>query len=186
MKALVFLAQNTHLETDRLLLRPMTVDDLRDYHEYTSNSELLRYDYPEHESIEESLESLVTWNLSQPLGRYGIELKADNRLIGNISLRVNAEEDTVAEIGYTLHPAYHAKGYATEAAQALLRLAQQIPTIKTVVGHVDNRNLASIRVLEKLGMELVSETDKINLRGENIISRKYEINVKDLNKEQTE
>lgn len=66
---LVYLAEHTHIETERLLLRPMIVGDLEDYHEYTSDADLLKYDYPEHPSLEESRYSLVVWNLSQPLGR---------------------------------------------------------------------------------------------------------------------
>ena len=100
-RALVYLAENPILETERLLLRPMTMDDLLDYHEYTSDGELLKYDYPEHQSIEESRESLVLYNLSAPLGRYGIELKSEGKLIGNISLRIDTEQET-AEIGYTV------------------------------------------------------------------------------------
>ena len=176
MKALVTLAYKTHLETRDLLLRPMTVADLEDYHAYTSNDALLRYDYPAHGSLEESLEALVTWNLSQPLGRYGIELKQTGRLIGNVSIRPDERAQT-AEIGYTLHPAYHGKGYATQAAHALLTLAQQMPTIQTLVGNVDSRNLASIRVLEKIGMTKVAESPKTNIRGEEIVSVRYEVGV---------
>lgn len=72
---LVALAKNKILYLEDFILRPLEINDLIDYHEITSDDETLKYDYPAHESLEESLQMLVVWNLSQPLGRYGIELK---------------------------------------------------------------------------------------------------------------
>lgn len=129
---LVYLAEHTVLEIERLLLRPMTMADLEDYHEYTSDAELLKYDYPAHKSLAESRYSLVVWNISQPLGRYGIELKSEGKLIGNISLRLDEKAGRVA-LGYTVNARYHKQGYATEAATALRNLAKNLPGITTLV-----------------------------------------------------
>ena len=176
-KALVYLAENPILETERLLLRPMTMDDLLDYHEYTSDGELLKYDYPEHQSIEESRESLVLYNLSAPLGRYGIELKSEGKLIGNISLRIDTEQET-AEIGFTVNADYHRKGYATEAALALKELAQNMPGVKIFLAHTTKPNLASQGVLEKIGMTLMWEKEGLSLRREPTIRLRYESQLK--------
>lgn len=170
---LVYLAENRMIETERLLLRPMTMDDLQDYHEYTSDADLLKYDYPEHQSLEESRYSLVAYNLSQPLGRYGIELKSEGKLIGNISLRPDTEAKTV-EIGYTINSRYHKQGYATEAAAALQALAQDMPQIETFIAHTIKPNLASQRVLEKLGLDLVWEKEGLSLRGQPTVRLRYE------------
>lgn len=171
---LVYLAEHPVLETERLLLRPMSLADLEDYHEYSSDADLLKYDYPEHKSLEESRYGLVTWNLSQPLGRYGIELKSERKLIGNISLRPDPDQATV-EIGYTINGRYHQQGYATEAALALLKLAQNMPQVKTFIAHTTAPNRASQRVLEKLGMKQVWEKEGKSLRGEPVLRLRYEI-----------
>jgi RimJ/RimL family protein N-acetyltransferase len=60
--------------------------------------------------------------------------------------------DREAEVGYTFSPAYHGKGYATEAATALVDLAFSGLGAHRVIGHLDARNTASAAVLERLGM----------------------------------
>lgn len=166
------LAENSIVETERLTLRPMRFSDLNDYHEYTSDDELVKYDYIARKDIEESTESLMIYNLINPLGRYGIELKENGKLIGNYSLRI---VDNTVEIGYTLNRKYNGKGYGTEAALALKEIVLMIPEIKYFIGNVDSRNIASIRILEKLGMEKVEETRRVNTRNEDIISIRYEL-----------
>lgn len=171
---LVYLAEHRIIETDRLLLRPMTLEDLEDYHEYTSDADLLKYDYLEHKSLEESRYSLVVWNLSQPLGRYGIELKSEGKLIGNISLRLD-EENKTAEIGYTVNSRYHKQGYATEAATALRELVRDMPDTTILIATTIEPNLASQRVLEKLGMTCVSKEAGLTLRGQATIRLRYQL-----------
>ena len=74
MSVLVALAQYPKIETARLILRPMTKDDLDDYHAFTSNDDHLRYAFFPHRSMEESWEGLVLYNLKEPIGKYGIVL----------------------------------------------------------------------------------------------------------------
>ncbi|GGE23203.1 GNAT family N-acetyltransferase [Streptococcus himalayensis] len=175
VKPLVALAQNTHIETERLLLRPMTVADLEDYHAFTSDDKLLKYNYHAHKDKRESLEGLVMYNMASPLGRYAIELKETQRMIGNIVLYLNEEQD-VASIGYTLHAAYHHRGYATEAALALKDLVWEIAAIKTLVAHCDSRNTASEKVMKRIGMTFVkARKGATNLRGEVVTMLDYEI-----------
>ncbi len=56
------------------------------------------------------------------------------------------------EIGYTFNPAYHGRGLATETALALLRLGFEGLGLHRITGHLDARNTASARVLERAGM----------------------------------
>lgn len=174
---LVCLAEHNVLETERLILRPMTMADLADYHEYTSDADLLKYDYPAHKSLDESRYSLVVWNLSQPLGRYGIELKSEGKLIGNISLRLD-EEAGKAELGYTVNARYHKQGYATEAATALRDLAKNLPGITTLAAQTLEDNRASQRVLEKLGMTCLNRQIKNSLQGQPAVRLLYQLKLK--------
>lgn len=174
---LVYLAEHTVLETERLLLRPMTMADLEDYHEYTSDAELLKYDYPAHKSLAESRYSLVVWNLRQPLGRYGIELKSESKLIGNISLRLD-EAAGRAELGYTVNARYHNQGYATEAAACLRDLVREMPDVQVLSAQTLEANRASQRVLEKLGMTCVNRQTRQSLQGQPAVHLDYEMKVK--------
>ena len=63
-----------------------------------------------------------------------------------------SREHAVAEIGYIVHPDHAGHGYATEATRPLLAVAFDALGLHRVIGRVEPRNIASARVLEKLGM----------------------------------
>lgn len=81
-----------------------------------------------------------------------VEPLATGRLVGHVSLSVGPPEHRQGEIGFLLHPDHQGHGYATEAAGAMLALAFETYGLHRVVGRLEARNVASARVLEKLGM----------------------------------
>lgn len=149
-QALIF-AENQFLETERLSLRPVTLEDAEDMYEYASDDETTTYVFETHTSLEDTRENLAKYFLSKPLGNYGIILKETNKLIGTIDLRAD-ETHRKAEMGYTLNKAYWGLGYTTEAAAGLLALAFNVLDLIRVEAKHDSRNLASGRVMAKLGM----------------------------------
>ena len=86
-------------------------------------------------------------------------------LVGDCTLRARGEQPGTTELGYSLAPAWHRHGYATEAAGALCAWALALPTIARVVAITDARNRASIAVLERLGMARIAEVET-KVRGE--------------------
>ena len=82
-----------------------------------------------------------------------VELRATGELIGDVMLMVDAEHRQ-GEIGFILHPDHQGHGYATEAARAMLAIAFDDYGLHRVCGRLESRNVASARVLEKLGMRL--------------------------------
>lgn len=178
MLPLFELAKHPILETERLILRPMTKDDLEDYHAFTSDDDNLRYAFYPHTSMEDSWQGLVLYNLKEPIGKYGIVEKQSNRLIGNINFKPTDREDTL-EIGYTLHQDYAGQGYMTEAASALKALAIDLPGISYLTAVTNHENLASKAVLEKIGMTFIEQYSDKSLRGQDILSDSYQIKVKD-------
>ncbi|MFD1901492.1 GNAT family N-acetyltransferase [Enterococcus termitis] len=146
-------AQNQRLETERLILRPVTLEDAKAMYEYASDEETVTYVFPLHQSIKDTRESIANYFLTAPLGKYGIEEKESGQFIGTIDLRVE-EQHSNGEIGYTLNKNYWGKGYIPEAAKALLRLGfEELKLIRICAVHdIDNPN--SGRVMEKIGMKV--------------------------------
>ena len=76
----------------------------------------------------------------------------DGTLVGDLVVMLhNAEHDTV-EVGWIFNPAYGGHGYATEAVRALLDLVFTGLQARRAVARVDERNVASWRLCERIGM----------------------------------
>jgi RimJ/RimL family protein N-acetyltransferase len=82
----------------------------------------------------------------------GIELAESRELIGDVMLHWASAEHRSGEIGYVLSPDHSGRGYATEAAHRLLHLAFDDLGLHRVMARVDAENLASARLLTRLGM----------------------------------
>jgi RimJ/RimL family protein N-acetyltransferase len=77
--------------------------------------------------------------------------KMDNMLIGTCGFPGPPDTDGVAEIAYGISPAYQRRGYATEAAKALIQFAAKDSRVKTIRAHTLAETNASTRVLQKCG-----------------------------------
>jgi RimJ/RimL family protein N-acetyltransferase len=73
-------------------------------------------------------------------------------MIGGCILHWASREHGLGEIGFVLHPDHHGHGYATEATRPLLEFGFATVGLHRIIGRLEARNLASARVLEKLGM----------------------------------
>jgi RimJ/RimL family protein N-acetyltransferase len=73
-------------------------------------------------------------------------------MIGDAMLHWSSRQHQSGEIGFALHPDHHGHGYATEAARALVDYGFGEVGLHRIIGRLEARNLASARVLEKLGM----------------------------------
>ena len=102
--------------------------------------------------MKETEEGLVTWHLSAPLGKYGLFLKSNSELIGNINFRPETNEKIF--IAYTLNKNFWKLEYATEALQKLISLSFKQLGIKQILAKVHSENRASITFLLKLGFSL--------------------------------
>ncbi len=161
--------------TKRLVLRPLSPNDLQTTHEYASDKETCKYMvFLPNKTIDETAEFLQAvernWNAEKPLS-YEFAICADGRHIGAISIAL--ESESVGEFGWILNCAYQGRGYCTEAAKALVRFAKATLKLDKLVAHCDTRNVASYRVMEKLGMRRICESRReyFDERG---IASKYE------------
>jgi RimJ/RimL family protein N-acetyltransferase len=147
------------IDTARLLLRPYTMADLDDLADIRRRPEVMRYLYQDVQGRDEVAEVLHRRATTQTALRsegdglvLAAELREAGRVIGDVSMRWVSETHRQGEIGFTFHPDYHGKGYASEAARAMLRLGFEEAGFHRVEGRCDARNDASARLMERLGM----------------------------------
>ena len=89
-------------------------------------------------------------------GRWAVHLKDGLQFIGWCGLKYVAERNEV-DLGYRFMKKFWGKGYATEAASASLKYGFDRLDIKQIIGRALPGNLASIKVLEKCGMQYLGD-----------------------------
>ncbi|MDF3028966.1 MAG: GCN5-related N-acetyltransferase [Fluviicola sp.] len=145
---------NKILETTRLYLREMTPEDAESAYLLNLDPEVIQYtgDDP-FESIEEARDFLEKYESYQKygFGRWGVILKETNEYLGWCGLKYTPELDEF-DIGYRFMKKCWGKGYASEAAEACIRLGFEQFNMKTIVGRAMPANAASVRVLQKIGL----------------------------------
>jgi RimJ/RimL family protein N-acetyltransferase len=142
----------------RLLLRPLSAADVNALVAYRSIPDVCRY-VPFNPMDVGTVTARLTsaWSL-QALEQEGDALilgavRADTgELIGDVMLRWLSAEHSSGEIGYVFSPAHGGRGYASEAAHALLHLAFDDLGLHRVMARVDARNMPSARLLARVGM----------------------------------
>ncbi len=146
------------LTTERLVLRDFEEDDWPAVLAYQSDPRYLRY-YPwverDEASVRDFVGGFVARQREQPrrVFQLAITLPSEGaRLIGNCGVRVNDPEQREGNIGYELAPDCWGHGYATEAARALLAFGFEALGLHRIWAECVADNIASARVLEKLGM----------------------------------
>ena len=149
------------LETERLLLRRFTVDDLEHLFNLDNDPEVMRYinggTPAPREWIEKTiLPVFVHYDDCRPgFGFWAAIEKNTGDFLGWFSFRASGENPREAILGYRLHHAAWGKGYATEGARALIEKGFNEMAVERIVATTYQDNLASRRVMEKIGMRFV-------------------------------
>lgn len=149
-----------HLETERLELRELTLDDLDELASMLGDAEALTHWGPPL-SREES-RSWIERNLrryeNDGFGRCAVVLRSTGELVGDCGLiRTLVEDRPEVELGWIVCQAHQVKGIATEAATAWRDYAFDTLGLERIVSMVSEKNIASRRVAEKLGMAVERE-----------------------------
>lgn len=139
---------NATITTDRLLIRRFRPDDWQDLHEYLSDPNVVRFEPYEPFTPSESQNAAIV--RSQSNAFWAVCLKDAGKLVGNLYFEKQALD--IWELGYVFNVHYQGKGYATEAAKALLNYAFCELGARRIVASCDPRNLPSWKLLERLGM----------------------------------
>ena len=146
------------VETQRLLLRPFTMDDAPAMFEYTSVSENCRYlKWDAHTHLAQA-ESFLAGVMERYRNHqdfiWGITLRETGRLIGTCRLFDIHMDDGRAEVSYMMNPNVQGKGYASEAVRGVIEYAFNILGLTRIQARCAAENFASERVMQKSGMQL--------------------------------
>lgn len=175
-----------YIETERLILREIMLTDAEGMFELDSNPIVHKYlgNKPV-KTIEESkkqINNIRNQYVNQGIGRWAAIEKSSGDFIGWSGLKLNFEERmnnkiNFYDVGYRFIPRYWGKGYATESALALLYYAFNTMKLKIVVGMAEVENIASNKVLGKIGLKYINDFPY-----ENIIASWYELKKEDYDK----
>jgi [ribosomal protein S5]-alanine N-acetyltransferase len=140
------------IESSRLLIRPFKDQDFESLFEYLSNPAIYRFEPGEPITLEKAGE--LARERSQDNVFWAVILRSVNKLIGQLYfVQVDPREFMTWELGYIINPAFHNQGYASEASEALVRYGFEHFGIHRVMAHCNPENVASWKVLEKIGMK---------------------------------
>jgi RimJ/RimL family protein N-acetyltransferase len=146
-----------HIETERLLLKPLNAADAEAYFHLSQNEGFRRFQISNYQksSIEESLrwiETLEQDHARNGLGIVGAFSKVNDELIGLGALKpLDPADPSLIELMYRIHDTHWARGFGSEIAAGLLRWAHAEAKLHLVVATVDPANEASKKILSKLG-----------------------------------
>jgi len=158
------------LETERLQLRPFTLEDEAAVFALASDPEVARFvRFEAHRTLAETRAFLELveqhYRRGDPFA-WAIVRREDDRLIGSCGFVSQAVERCSAEIGYWLGKAYWGRGYAVEAARALVQFGFQQMGLARVEAKCFIENHAGQRVIEKLGMKCEGSDRSEMIKGE--------------------
>ncbi len=143
------------LETDRLLLRPVTIDDKNEIFAYRLDKESNKYQGWIPETIED-VEVFIgkiskQINLPETWFQFVIVEKETQRIIGDLGIHFVDSENMQAEIGCTLNKDFQNKGFATESVKRAIDYLFNELNKHRIIASIDPGNQHSIRLVERLG-----------------------------------
>jgi RimJ/RimL family protein N-acetyltransferase len=148
------------IATDRLLLRAWTMDDLDAFTSQRANPDVIRYLYEEPATRDDAARRLAELRseLSGPDEwiNLAVVLAESEVVIGTVGVVLRSEAHRQVELGYVFDLVHGGRGYATEAAAAMVTLAFVELGAHRVFARLDARNGPSARLAERLGFRLES------------------------------
>ena len=150
------------LETQRLILREFHQEDLHQLAPILTNPKVMKFSPTGILSVSQvqaKIDSFINSYKEFGFGKWAVIFKDSNQLIGYCGIAVEQiDKVDEREIGYRLDPEFWGRGLATEAALTTLQYGFEQLKFPYILGIVERKNVASVRVLEKLGMKYNRET----------------------------
>ena len=159
------------IETERLILKPLTYDQLVKYTQCDNSLEeelnlnaTSRTISPE---LKEALEQTILPNVSDKTKNFLYATlwtaisKAENQMVGDLCIYGEPNEAGEIEIGYGTYSAFQNKGFMTEMVSGMIRWANTQENVKSIRAFTEKTNMASFKVLEKNQFIKIGETDTL-------------------------
>lgn len=145
------------INTSRLRLKRFSKQNIDEEVAQDTSPEIMRYIrdiLPSEKALERAESIAEPWKgEDHEWAGLVIYLKGEKKMMGALSFRYQSMVDDTLEIGFRLHPDYHGKGYVSEAARALFEFLFTTAKAHKVVAYCVVENIASWKVMEKLGMQ---------------------------------
>jgi RimJ/RimL family protein N-acetyltransferase len=160
------------LTSARLVLRRFRAADIETFVRYRADPAIARFQSWENFTEADGQAFFASMSRQHPdtpgeWFQFAIELAAAGKMVGDCALHALADSPREVEIGFTIAPAHHGKGYATEAVACLIDYAFGPLAKSRVIAITDVRNAASITVLERLGFERdLATRERVIFKGE--------------------
>jgi len=148
--------EKLEIHTERLYVRNLKLEDLKDFHLYRSNPEVTKYQGFDVFSMEEA-QAFIDSQKEKLFGKpgdwvqFGIEEKATGKLVGDCALKLDKNDHRIAEAGITISHNQQQKGFAKEVFLGILDYLFAVRNIHRIVETVDAENIASIKLMESIG-----------------------------------
>ena len=145
------------LLTDRLAIRRFRPEDAAAFAAYRADPDVARYQSWDAYTLQDALSFVAEMTALNPgmpgeWYQFAVADPSSDELLGDVALRVDADDASRAELGFTMSSAHQGKGYATEAVTRVIAYAFERLGVETVFAIADARNDASIALLERIGM----------------------------------
>jgi [ribosomal protein S5]-alanine N-acetyltransferase len=155
------------LQTQRLNLVPFTLELIDALERRDDAEELVGAAIPD-DWPDEELAGLIglyaDWLRDDPsvvgYGPWVVIARAGNIVVASAGFVGKPDADGRIELGFGTHTDYRNRGYASEAARALVDWGLAQPDVERVIAKCDPDNYLSVRVLEKIGMQRVGDADR--------------------------
>lgn len=145
------------IHTKRLILRLFSPEDIVQLEQYTDDKDILATTSPNEVPRQGKIEEWIRIRLERYEKRQGIDFaiihKDEDRIIGTIGLGFEYEKDESMQLGYWIAKEYWNQGYCTETAKVVLQYGFTTLGLHRIFSRAFTGNLASRRVLEKIGMK---------------------------------
>ncbi len=144
-----------HLETERLLIRDITLDDKQAVFNYRSDAEANKFQSWIPETLED-VEHFIDRNnkeFNQPESWYQVLIteKDTKTVIGDIGIHFFGAENLQTELGITLNKDFQGRGYASEALKGVINFLFSDLKKHRIMTSVDPENIDSIKLMERVG-----------------------------------
>lgn len=168
--AVAVMETRLRLETPRLELVPLSGELSGVLGDRLSTARVIGANVPEgwpDDQLSELVRVSAPWIVEDPtrlgFGPWVVIAREERSVVGSAGFLGTPKEDLAIELGFGIHPGFRNRGYAAEAARRLVEWGLAQPSVEKIVAKCDPNNAASIRVLEKVGMNRVGTVDEMLL-----------------------